>query len=527
MPTIEELIEPSLADAQALLQQAPVAIAVLSGPEHRFALANGRYAELVCRDDLLGRCWADVFPELRDTALPEILAEVYRTGQPYAAREMRVPLRRHGRSEDAFFRFNLVAQRDPAGKVGGIMVVANEVTDEVRSRHALEVAFRDRQRLLVELDRASRTKHEFLAMLGHELRNPVAPIVSALELMALKEGGDTRWEQDVIRRQVKQLTRLLDDLMGTGSVLRGHVTLQREPIEVGDLLAEAVDMAGPSLKAHDHRVTTTVEAGRLACRGDPVRLAQAVANLLNNAARYTPRGGRIELSARRDGDAAHITVSDDGRGIPADVLPHIFELFYQGPQSPDRSEGGMGVGLTVARNLVEMHGGSVCAHSDGPGRGACFTVRLPRMTEVDAVVTTRDPVGELSGEPLPARPRRILVVDDNADAADALAELLRLDGHQATVATSAQQALNLLPRVKPDVALLDIGLPGMNGYDLGVQIRQRMGARACRLFAVTGYAEESDRRRSAQLGFVDHLIKPVDHDRLLQQLGRLDLPVAQ
>jgi PAS domain S-box-containing protein len=524
MSTMPEVADLSVDDAHSLLQQAPVAIAVLGGPEHRFRLANDAYCALVCRDDLLGRRWADVFPELRDSALPEILREVYQTGRPYSARELLVSLRRHGRLEEGFFRFKLSAQRDAAGEVVGVMVVAAEVTDEVRSRHALETAFKDRQRLLVELDRASRSKHEFLAMLGHELRNPVAPIVSALELMALKNGGDTRWEQDVIRRQVKHLTQLLDDLMGTGSVLRGQVTLQRQPIELGDLLAEAIDMAGPALKAHDHRVVLTVEAGRLACRGDPLRLAQAVSNLLHNAARYTPRGGRIEVSARRENGCAVISVSDDGRGIPAEVLPRIFELFFQGPLSPDRSEGGMGVGLTVAKNLVEMHGGSIEAHSDGPGRGARFVIRLPRMTEVDAV-TGRDPVGELAGD-MPARPHRILVVDDNADAADALAELLRLDGHQVAVATSAQQALNLLPRIKPDVALLDIGMPGMNGYDLGLQIRQRMGSRVCRLFAVTGYGEDSDLRRSAQLGFVDHLVKPVDHERLLQQLARLDAPAA-
>ena len=509
---------PGLDDGLALLQQAPVAIALLTGPEHRFQIANPHYLRLADRDDVIGRRWDEVFPELLDGPLPAILRDAYESGTPHASREMKLTLQRQGRAQEAWFRFSVEPMRDAAGRVAAVMLAGTEITDEVRSRHALETAFKERQRLAVELDRASRTKHEFLAMLGHELRNPLAPIVSALELMQLKDPADTRWEQDVIRRQVERLTSLLDDLLGAGSVARGQVALRRQPVEIGDMLAEAADMAAPALKAHDQRLSIDVERGRLACRGDPLRLAQAVSNLLTNAARYSPRGGCIELHAGRDGDAVVIRVKDEGSGIAADVLPRVFELFFQGPQPTNGADAGMGVGLTIAKNLVEMHGGTIAATSDGPGRGAEFVIRLPRMTEID-VLTDRGSLGELPGAEAEMRRQRILVVDDNEDAAQSLAALLRLDGHQVMVATSPAQALDAVPGLLPHVALLDIGLPGMTGYDLGARIRELLEPRGCRLFAITGYSDESDRKRSAELGFVEHLVKPVNHELLLRHLA--------
>jgi len=514
----EEVDGDTRADAaHALLLQAPVAIALL-GRDLRFRFANRHWHLLTERHDLDGCRWDDTFLELATTSLPAALHEVLDSGKPQTVREAKLVLSRHGRPQDCFLRFHLDARRDDLGRVDGVMLVAVDVTDEVRSRHALETAFKERQRLAVELDRASRTKHEFLAMLGHELRNPLAPIVSALELMQLKATADTRWEQDIVRRQVDRMTRLLDDLLGAGGVARGQVTLQRQPVEIADMLAEAADMAAPLMTSQNQQLVLDVERGRLVCRGDSLRLAQAVANLLGNAARYTQPGGRIEVGAWRDQDQVVIRVKDSGCGIAPEILPRVFELFFQGPQG-ELPEGGMGVGLTITKNLVEMHGGTVCAASDGAGRGAEFIIRLPRMTEVDAVTDRGLPTDLAGDDGGDMRRLRILVVDDNEDAAAALAALLRLDGHHVTVAVSPEQALVLVPQLRPHVALLDIGLPGMSGHELGVCIRQMLAPRGCRLFAITGHGQDGDRQRSAELGFVDHLVKPVNHELLLRHLA--------
>jgi signal transduction histidine kinase len=504
--------EPGMDD---LLVQAPVAMALL-GPDLRFLKANRHWRLLADRHEIVGARWDDVFPALAASRVPALLHAVLEHGKPQTAREVPLTLRRHGQPQACWLRLHGEAQRDSAGRIAGVLMVATDVTDEVRSRHALETAFKERQRLAVELERASRARHEFLAMLVHELRNPLAPIVSALELMQLKGAGDTQWEQDVVRRQVERLTRLLDDLLGSRGVAPAQVALQRQPVEIADMLAEAADMSAALVKARNHRLVIEVERGRLACRGDPLRLAQAVAHLLNNAARYTPPGGRIEVRASRDHDHVVIRVKDSGCGIAPELLPRVFELFFQGPQG-QRPEGGMGVGLAITKNLVELHGGTVSAASEGVDRGAEFVVRLPRMTEVDAVTDWSVP-GDLATAD-GTRRLRILVVDDDEDAAASLAALLRLDGHYVVVALTPEDALAAVPPLRPHVALLDIGLPGMSGHDLGVRIRELLAPRTCRLIAVTGYGQEGDRQRSAELGFVDHLVKPVNHERLLRQLA--------
>ena len=503
---------------RALLMQAPMAMALLSGTDLRFRFANRHYVQLTERHAPRGMPWDEACPDLAATGIGALLREVMASGRPSVAREVKLQRQRHGRAQECFFRFQIEPYRGASRHVEAVMVVVSEVTDEVRSRHALETAFKERQRLAVELDRASRSKHEFLAMLGHELRNPLAPMVSALELMQRKGASDTRWEQDVIQRQVDRLTRLLDDLLGAGSVARGKVTLQRQPVEIADMVAEAADMARPLLRAQNHRLAIDVERGRLACRGDPLRLAQAVANLLHNAARYTEPGGRIDVGAWREQDQVVIRVKDNGCGIAPEILPRVFELFFQAEQGHDRASGGLGIGLTLVQRLAALHGGSVSAASDGPGHGAEFIVRLPRMTEVDAV-TDREPPPELMGEPAAERALRILIVDDNEDAAASLAQLLHLDGHHVTVALSPPQALAVVPQLRPHVALLDIGLPGMSGHELGVRIRELLQPRGCRLFAITGYGREGDRQRSAELGFVDHLLKPVNHGELRRHLA--------
>jgi PAS domain S-box-containing protein len=373
----------------------------------------------------------------------------------------------------------------------------------------------EQMRLLDELQQANRAKDEFLAMLGHELRNPLAPIVTALQLMKMRGDTHTQREQQVIARQVDHLMRLVDDLLDVSRIARGRIELRKEPVEIADVLAKAVEMASPLFEQHRHRLVLDVKPEGLRCEGDPVRLAQVVANLLTNAARYTPPGGDIELAAARMGGDIAIRVKDNGIGIAAEMLPRVFDLFFQGQRSSERASNGLGLGLALVKNLVEQHGGSVVAHSDGPQRGSEFTVRLPALAEPtggeDAAGRSAAAPGTVHG----TGSLRVLLVDDNVDAAEMLAHLLSAAGHEVRIAHDGITALGMLERFVPQVALLDIGLPAMDGYELGLQLRHRLAGAACRLIALTGYGQASDRRRSEQAGFEAHLVKPIDPERLL------------
>ena len=385
-------------------------------------------------------------------------------------------------------------------------------------------AFRDqaassqeREKLLQKLEAASRAKDEFLAMLGHELRNPLSPIATALQLMKLR--GDTRTlkEQQVIERQVNHLIRLVDDLLDVSRITRGKVELRKERVDVADVVAKAVEMASDLLEQRNHQLSIEVPSGRLWVDGDPVRLAQVVANLLTNAARYTERGGKVEVRARREGHEIVIRVKDNGMGISPDLLPRIFDLFIQGHRTSDRAQGGLGLGLALVKNLIGLHGGSVMALSAGLGRGSEFVIRLP------AVATSVAEVSESAGsdpEHRPARPggngTRILVVDDNNDAADSLAELLRDAGHDVAVAYSPVAALELAESFRPEVAVIDIGLPVMDGYELAARLRANTLTASCRLIALTGYGQSGDLARSKAGGFQHHLVKPVDIAKLTE-----------
>jgi PAS domain S-box-containing protein len=371
----------------------------------------------------------------------------------------------------------------------------------------------ERDRLLDELREASRAKDEFLAMLGHELRNPLSPIVTALQLMRMRGDSATAPEQAIIQRQVDHMVRLVDDLLDISRITRGKIELQREAAHIGTVLAKAVEQSSVLLQQHGHRLEFDVQPD-LTCVCDPVRLAQVVANLLTNAARYTPPGGEIHLYARREaaGDLV-IRVRDNGSGLAPEILPRLFEPFFQGPRQLARSEGGLGIGLALVRSLVQLHGGTVQAFSEGPGRGSEFVVRLPWVACPDG------PDAEASKPAAAARTaRRVLLVDDNADAADTLGEFLQAAGHQVAVFNDAAAALGALQAFQPDAAVLDIGLPGMNGYELAARVRAMRGA-ACSIIALTGYGQESDRARSAASGFDAHLVKPVMPDELLRLLA--------
>jgi signal transduction histidine kinase/ActR/RegA family two-component response regulator len=389
-----------------------------------------------------------------------------------------------------------------------------------RSARLLEDRRRDLERSAgraaaarAQAEAASRAKDEFLAMLGHELRNPLSPIVTALRLL---RGRDV-WgrELEIVSRQVAHLVRLVDDLLDVSRLTRGTVRLAPERVELRAAVEQAVEQVSPLLEARRHRVEVSVPEG-LAVRADPDRLAQILANLLGNAARYTPAGGHVWVSAGRDPRGVALEVRDDGQGIAPELLPRVFDLFEQGPRAPDRAPGGLGVGLAVARSLVALHGGTIEARSDGAGQGSTFRVVLPSWSgEEERAIATPPPLPR-------ARQRlRVLVVDDNEDAASLLADFLSLAGHEVSVAHDGPGALAAAEASAPEVAVLDIGLPVMDGYEVADRLRAMLGERAPAILAVSGYGQEGDRARSREAGFRRHFVKPADPRELLAALDEV------
>ena len=373
-----------------------------------------------------------------------------------------------------------------------------------------------RLQLIDRLREADRAKDEFLATLSHELRNPLAPLRNALEL--LRQPGapaDAAGLHALMERQVGQLMRLVDDLMELSRVTRGSFALRRERVELQAVVRAALETSAPLIGAAGHALEVSLPEAPAVLDGDPVRLTQIFANLLNNAAKYTAPGGRISVCARPDGDGVLVEVSDTGQGIAATDLPRLFDPFTQGERAARRSQGGLGIGLSLVRRLAEMHGGSVGAESAGPGRGSRFSVRLPLAA----------PAPRPAAPPVPApAPRlaaeRVLVVDDNRDAAESLAAILRTLGADAAVAHDGPAALDAFASYRPDAVILDIGMPAMSGYDVARAIRAHPLGRRTPIIALTGWGQEEDRRRAQEAGFDHHLIKPADIDALRRLLSR-------
>jgi CheY-like chemotaxis protein len=353
-------------------------------------------------------------------------------------------------------------------------------------------------------------------MLGHELRNPLAPIATAIQLMRLR--GSTAPELGTLERQAAHLTRLVDDLLDVSRITRGKIELRRRTMEIADAVLRAMEMAGPLLEPRAHRVSIeNVPRQGLAVSADPERLAQVVFNLLSNAAKYSEPRSAIAVRAWRQDGRVLLAVRDEGVGIAPAMIERVFDMFVQQQQTLARSAGGLGLGLTIVKSLVEMHDGTVSVESAGVGRGAEFTVSLPAArAETQQLAQAPRP----AAQPAAGAARRVLVVDDNADAAIALAELLKMLGYEVQVAYDGPQALTAAPGFRPDVALIDIGLPVMDGYALAERLRQSWsGGKPVRMVAVTGYGLERDRERSARTGFTDHLVKPIELavlDRLLK-----------
>ncbi len=449
-------------------------------------------------EQMQGWGWQDVHDS---ASLPDVTREWQRsiaTGTPF---EMVFPLR----GADGQFRRFLTRVNPVRDSRGEVVHWFGTNTDVEAERRATEA----NDSLREAAETANRAKDEFLAMLGHELRNPLSPILTALQLMRLRGSDESQRERTIIERQVRHLTRLVDDLLDVSRIARGKVELKRETVEMAEIVAAALEMTSPLLEQRTHSITVKLPRRGLAVEGDATRLSQVVSNLITNAAKYTPSGGSITISGEAVQGEVILSVRDTGVGIAPEVLPRIFDLFIQGAQAIDRSQGGLGLGLTIVRNLVERHGGSVSARSDGAGTGAEFVIRLPRVTTIASVHRQDTGVAVHQGAAVTGG-RRILVVDDNEDSALMLSEVLKVKGYQTRTAHDAPAALLLAAEFCPELAFLDIGLPVMDGYELAALLRQIPSLKGIRLIALTGYGQESDRQRTAAAGFERHLVKPVD-----------------
>jgi signal transduction histidine kinase len=464
--------------------------------------------------------------------VPEILrSKVAVLVELYCKRRELVELNRHlADTNEQLAKANTALQAEKSRELLALNTSLHQANGELeRANLALQGEVAERARAEQALKEADRHKDEFLAMLAHELRNPLAPIRNAVHLMKLKPMTDPQLQlsRDIIDRQLIQLSRLVDDLLDVSRITRGKINLARRRVALNELVARAVETVAPAIESRGHVLEVIIPNQALMIYGDPMRLTQALGNVLANAAKYTDHGGHITLRARRRRRDIEITIRDTGIGIVPEVLPCIFDLFTQLDRRTGRHQGGLGIGLALVRQLVEMHGGAVSASSAGPGMGSEFLIRLPLSIER---ANSRGPQEASSGiaevalkPPESVRPpqRRILVADDNADARESLATLLALSGHEVYKAEDGSDALATAERCRPDVALLDIGMPRANGYEVARHIRGQPWGRDMVLIALTGWGQESDRRRSHEAGFDNHLTKPVDPHVLDELLAKV------
>ncbi len=397
---------------------------------------------------------------------------------------------------------------DADGRARGCVITMTDITERRRTEDQLRAS--------------DRHKDEFLAILAHELRNPLAPIRASVEILRAIDLSAHRHAShavEVVERQSANLIRLVDDLLDINRINQGKIVLQIAPIDMRDVVEQAIETCRPLIASRKHELISRLNDQPVPVRGDMVRLAQVVINLLANAAHYTPAGGRIEIeldTRGRDPGEAVVTVEDNGIGIPSEMVARIFEPYQQASQGRERATGGLGLGLTVCKRLMEMHGGSVEAHSDGPGRGARFVARLALA---DARPGAR---AEPHAQAPAGAPLRVLIVDDNRDAAETLAHLLQLSGHEVRLVSNGPAALAEAARLPPDVVLLDIGMPGMDGHEVARHLRRLPGGAEMRLIAMTGYGGQEDRARSAESGIDHHLVKPLEFGELERLLSKPD-----
>jgi PAS domain S-box-containing protein len=475
--------------------------------EHRALYANEALLKTWGVDDVRGKKWMDLgYEQWHADMHDREIDQVINTRAPIRGE---IPFTGTGgrRYYDYIFA--------PVFGGGGEVVAVAGTTRDITERQAAEQSIREQAARLAELDRS---KDEFLATLSHELRNPLAPLRNAIALLRRSEGegGNSAPVHAMMGRQVDHLVRLVDDLLEMSRISRGALSLRKERVEVAAIVRNAVETSEPLLRAAGHEWTVELPDTPLWVEGDPVRLAQVLANLLNNAANYTESGGRIRVSARAVGDQALVSVSDNGMGIAEQDLPRMFEMFSRGNRMSGRSQAGLGIGLALSLRLAQMHGGTLRAHSDGPGRGSEFTVALP-LTAPQETLDPRPAAGATS-----LARSRVLVVDDNHDAADSLAMILGLLGAEVQVARSGVQALEVFDGYAPSVVLMDIGMPGMNGYEVARALRGRPAGQRTTLVALTGWGQAEDRRLAREAGFDHHLVKPAELDSLQNLLASIE-----
>lgn len=482
---------------RALTTNAPAAI-FIKDLEGRYTLANPLACEALGRpESVVGFTDHDLLPAAVADDLRRRDREVIAAGHAIESEEV---VRRPGYDRRFLsVKFPLFGVGGPVGVCG----VAIDITERKRAEEAVRAA--------------DQRKDVFLVTLAHELRNPLAPLRNSIEIMKRADGDATLLAraQTTMDRQMSHLARLVDDLVDIARISRDQIELRRERVDLGSIIDHAVETCRPLAEARQLELKVATPSERIDLDADPVRLAQVFSNLLNNACKYTQPGGRVEIAARREGSHAVVAVRDNGVGIPPEMLSTIFDMFMQLGQPRGEVRSGLGIGLTLAQRLVEMHGGTIEAHSEGSGRGSEFVVRIPALTHSVA------PPAPTPAAPAPhVVPRRILVVDDNVDAAESLAILLRLSGHEVELARDGMEGFAAAARLRPDVVLLDIGLPRMDGYEVAQRIRREEWGRDILLVALTGWGREEDRRKSSDVGFDHHLVKPVEPAVLMRCLER-------
>ncbi len=492
----------------AQLMQAPVSVCVLSGPELVFSLANPLALQMGNRKEMVGKSLRAVYPELEaDSPIFQVYEGVFSTGVPFVTEEFGVAIDKGNGPEDQFFKFTAQPIRDVSGKVTDVMAVSIDITAQVLARRRIES-------LVGELRQADQRKDEFLATLAHELRNPMAAISMALSMLE-SSGGDpitSAGYQATARRQMQSLVRMVDDLLDISRITRGTVELRKERTSLAALVHNAASVTRAAVEARGHRLEVMAGAGAFPVDADATRIEQVVVNLLNNAIKYTDPGGTLSVRLEREGvpgtAEAVLRVKDSGRGIPADMLDKIFDLFVQVVPSLDRTAGGLGLGLTLVKRMVELHGGTVRAHSDGPGSGSEFEVRLPLAPEELPGAQNAEVLA--SPQPALTAPRRVLVVEDMEDVRNIFEAFLANLGHEVSTAVDGPQGVAKILELLPDVSFVDVGLPGFDGYEVARRVRASPGGDQLYLVALTGYGGPETKVKVKAAGFDLHITKPID-----------------
>ncbi|KQT14185.1 hypothetical protein ASG30_00950 [Ramlibacter sp. Leaf400] len=474
--------------------QAPGFVALLRGPEFVFDMVNDAYLQLVGHRQIVGRPAFEALPDIRNQGYEELLQRVLTTGEPFIGRALRLNVQEtpEGEVRECFVDLMYQPVRDADGAVIGIFAQGHDVTEQVHAVNALR--------------QADQRKDEFLATLAHELRNPLAPIRQAVAVAASPKADEARksWAMAVIDRQASHMAVLLEDLLDVSRISRGRLELRVEAVVLEDVVNAALESVQPLIQSRRHRLSVVLPEAPVRLRGDPVRLAQVLSNLLSNAAKYTDPDGQITLEAQAAHGVLTVRVRDTGIGLSPASQHEIFGMFSQVTSALHRSEGGLGIGLALSKGLVELHGGRLAVHSEGLGRGSVFTLSLPLAASESEAVKRSQPAGGRE-----STRHTVLVADDNADALESLAVLLELDGHQVLKARNGREALELAGRVRPQLAILDIGMPDLSGYEVARQIRQTGWGEAMPLVALTGWGQPADARRAQEAGFSQHLTKPV------------------